>query len=135
MTGVIIAAIGWLAIVLLPSLPLAAIIALLVMTGFCTGSGVLSYAVGRETAPPELSGTITGVVITGIMIGPAIIQPITGLLLDMNWAGATEAGIRLYDVDAFRTAFLPMLGWTSGAAQLIPWMKETFCGERRGENK
>jgi MFS family permease len=134
-TCVVTAAFGWLTIVLPASLPLPAVITLLVATGFCTGGGVLSYAVGRDTVPPELSGAVTGVVITGIMIGPSIIQPVTGVLLDMNWAGAREAGIRLYGVDTFRSAFLPMLGWTSGAALLVPLVKETFRGERRGGSR
>ena len=78
---------------------------------------------------------MTGVVITGIMIGPAILQPITGMLLDLNWAGTTEAGVRIYDVAAVNTAFLPTVGWTIGAALLVPWLKETYRGEQRGENQ
>jgi MFS family permease len=130
--SVAIAAAGWATVILLPALPLVAVVVVLTVTSFTTGVGALSYAVGRESAPPELSGTITGVVITGIMIGPALIQPVTGLLLDMNWGGVVEAGVRMYDVAAFRVAFLPTLIWTAGAALLAPWMKETHCGERKG---
>ena len=130
--SVAIAAVGWATVILLPALPLVAVVVVLTVTSFTTGVGALSYAVGRESAPPELSGTITGVVITGIMIGPALIQPVTGLLLDMNWGGAVEAGVRMYDVAAFRIAFLPTLIWTAAAALLAPWMKETHCGERKG---
>jgi MFS family permease len=130
--SVAIAAVGWATVILLPELPLVAVVVVLTVTSFTTGVGALSYAVGRESAPPELSGAITGVVITGIMIGPALIQPVTGLLLDMNWGGAVEAGVRMYDVAAFRIAFLPTLIWTAAAALLAPWMKETHCGERKG---
>jgi len=129
-TCVVVAAAGWAAVVLIPALPLAAVVTILAITGFCTGVGALSYAVGRGSARPEISGTMTGAVITGIMIGPAILQPVTGILLDLNWAG-----VRIYDVAAFNTAFLPMVGWTIGAALLVPWLKETYCGEQRGENQ
>jgi MFS family permease len=128
---VVTAAVGWAAVILLPSLSFAAVVAVLAITGFATGVGPLSYAVGRESAPAELSATITGVVLTGIMVGPAILQPVTGLLLDLNWNGAIEAGVRVYDLSAYRIAFLPTLLWTSGAALIIPLLKETWCGEKK----
>lgn len=130
--SVAVAAAGWLVVVYVPSLPFWALVALLSTIGFTTGVGSLSYAIGRESAPAPLSGAITGVVITGIMIGPALIQPVTGILLDLNWTGAMEAGVRVYEVRAFEVGFIPALAWTSIAALVSPLLRETWCGERKG---
>jgi MFS family permease len=89
----------------------------------------LSYAIGRESAPAEISGIVTGIVITGIMIGPAIIQPITGCILDLQWKGTIESGVRVYDAASFKTAFYPMLGWIALASILVLGIRETYCGE------
>jgi len=87
----------------------------------------LSYALGRESAAPEDSDVVTGVVVTGIMLGPALVQPLTGWLVDVYWQGTIEAGIRIYDASTFKIAFLPMLGWMLLASLLAPAVKETYC--------
>jgi MFS family permease len=130
--GFLVATFGWLALILVDALPLWTAAALLAVIGLSTGAMPLSYAIGRESAPAEISGIVTGIVITGIMIGPAIIQPITGWLLDMRWQGAMDSGIRIYDTGSFKTAFLPMLGWIALASILVLCIKETHCGERKG---
>ncbi len=57
--------------------------------------------------------------ITGIMVGPAILQPITGWLLDQHWTGLIASGVRTYEPDAFRLSFLPMLCWGAFASLLV----------------
>ena len=66
------------------------------------GTGALLYAIGfyMRTAPED-SDVVTGVVVTGIMLGPAIVQPLTGWLVDVYWQGTIEAGIRIYDAATF----------------------------------
>jgi MFS family permease len=123
-----------LAAILVDALTIGFLTVILVVVGFSTGAMPLSYALGRESAPPEISGIVTGIVITGIMAGPAIIQPVTGWLLDRQWNGAVESGIRIYDAGTYRTAFLPMLSWIVIAAILVLMVKETNCGKQR-ENK
>jgi predicted MFS family arabinose efflux permease len=133
-SGFLIATACWLAAILVDALTIGFLTVILVVVGFSTGAMPLSYALGRESAPPEISGIVTGIVITGIMAGPAIIQPVTGWLLDRQWNGAVESGIRIYDAGTYRTAFLPMLSWIVIAAILVLMVKETNCGKQR-ENK
>ncbi len=121
--GYFLATSGWL-ILILTHFELNTFIAVLIMTGFATGTMPLSYAVGRESVPSELSSQVTGVVITGIMVGPAIVQPITGWLLDYRWSGVMESGVRVYGPDAYRFAFLPMLVWSIVACLLVVTIQE-----------
>lgn len=128
--GVIAGTVCWLAAIVIAGLPLWIVAPLLVGAAAFSGAMPLSYALGRESAPTENSGLVTGVVVTGIMIGPAIIQPVTGWLIDLNWHGAVQSGIRIYDAESFQTAFIPMLGWLVLASLLAPTVKETFCGDK-----
>ncbi|HEY3424242.1 MAG TPA: MFS transporter [Negativicutes bacterium] len=128
--GVVSATICWLVVILLDGLPLWAMVSLLIIAAGFTGAMPLSYALGRESASTENSDIVTGLVVTGIMIGPAIIQPVTGWLVDLQWNGVMEAGIRVYNEAAFKVAFLPMLGWLILATMIVPLVKETYCGEK-----
>jgi MFS family permease len=127
--GFLTATFCWIVLILIDALPLWSAAALLVVIGLATGAMPLSYAIGRESAPAEISGIVTGIVITGIMIGPAIIQPITGWILDLQWKGTIESGVRVYDAASFKTAFYPMLGWIALASILVLGIRETYCGE------
>lgn len=128
--SVVSATVCWLAAILPSGLPLSAVAPLLIISAGFTGAMPLSYALGRESAPPENSDIVTGIVVTGMMTGPAIIQPLTGWLMDWQWNGVMEAGVRVYNVAAFKIAFLPMLSWLFLAALIVPLVKETYCGEK-----
>jgi hypothetical protein len=41
-----------------------------------------------------------------MILSGAIFQPVTGLLLDLNWNGVTENSARLYELNAYQIAFL-----------------------------
>ncbi|OPY84361.1 MAG: putative sulfoacetate transporter SauU [Smithella sp. PtaU1.Bin162] len=131
--GFLLAAVFWFAIILIEVVPIWCLVIMLVIIGFFTGAMPLSYAIGRESAPVEVSGIITGIVVTGIMIGPAIVQPVTGWVLDRHWSGILETGIRIYTIEAYRSAFIPMLVWIGISSLLVLGIKETYCGKKRGE--
>lgn len=126
--GTLVGTACWLVAVLFDGLPLWSVVPLLIAAAAFTGAMPLSYALGRESAVPEDSDVVTGVVVTGIMLGPAVVQPLTGWLVDLYWQGTIEAGIRIYDAPTFKIAFLPMLGWMLLASLLAPTVKETYCG-------
>lgn len=128
--GVVVATLCWLMLVLWTEMPIAIVTVLLILAAAFSGAMPLSYALGRESAEPENSDVITGAVVTGIMLGPAIIQPVTGWMVDHYWSGSLEAGVRVYDTAAFNKAFLPMLGWMCLASLLVYAVKETHCGNK-----
>lgn len=125
----------WLFVVLFDGLPIRIAIVLLVASAACSGAMPLSYALGREAASSEHSDIVTGAVVTGIMLGPAIVQPLTGWLVDLYWNGATEAGLRIYDAASFKIAFLPMLAWMVLASLLVFTVEETYCGKKPKNNR
>ena len=62
-----------------------------------------------------------------IFLGFALMQWLTGVLLDTNWAGATTAGSRVYPLEAYRAAFTLCFAVAS-ASFLMAWLTtETRC--------
>jgi hypothetical protein len=77
--------------------------------------------------PLQFLGTISGAINIGNMIGPTLLQPGIGRLLDQNWAGQMANGARVYDVSAFQAAFLLIAGWSIVSCLLISLTTETHC--------
>lgn len=104
--GALIATIGITSAVYLPGLPVSVVAVILVFQGFGASSMVLCFAVARENNPAWTRGAALGIV-NGLVVGSgAILQPILGWVLDLEWDGAMQAGARIYGVEAYETAFL-----------------------------
>jgi MFS family permease len=104
--AVLVAMSGWLLLALLPGLPLLLIAPLYLLIGIASGGMLICYSMTRIYAPPEFGGTAGGLINT-IMIGMgAVLQPVTGWLLDLQWSGTMEHGVRLYTPTAFEHAIL-----------------------------
>ncbi len=120
----LVAALGWFVVTQIPDLPL--IVLGLALFSAAAGSCImivgLSWA--KEAVPARLQGTSLGWCNTGVMIGPMVLQPLTGILIDLNWNGATEAGQRIYDVPAFEAGFIPMIIWLVVASVLVLFAQE-----------
>ena len=74
--------------------------------GLFTSSQTLGYPLITENSPKELTGTSMGIAAVIIMGLPALIQPLSGMLLDLSWDGTVVSGVPLYSVKDFQTAFL-----------------------------
>lgn len=94
-----------LAIFLTPNASELLLITLFFLLGFFTSSQILGYPIITESNPKELTGTSMGVAAVIIMGLPMLIQPLTGLLLDLNWNRAMSNGIPLYSLSNYLTAF------------------------------
>ena len=127
LTGCIVAAAGWVAMLFVRGLPLPFFIGLTALTGFASGTMIIGFAYSKESVPIHLAGTISGMINTGTMIGPALLQPGIGWILDRMWSGNMANGLRVYDLTAFETGFLPMVGWSILACILVGFTKETYC--------
>jgi len=92
-------------IIMIPAPSEAMLIALFFLLGFVTSSQVLGYPAITENNPPELTGTSMGVAALIIMGMPAIIQPLSGKLLDWRWDGTMVDGLPIYAITDFMTAF------------------------------
>lgn len=130
LAGSILATGGWGLLVALPQMPPPVLVGLAVVIGLSSGCMILGFAFIKESTPPSLSGTATGLCNAGVMIGPMILQPLVGWLLDLSWTGAYVSGVRIYDLAAYRGGFSLMLIWSVVSALLISFTRETDCRQR-----
>jgi MFS family permease len=118
---------GWSVVLYWPGISAAWIIPVLVITGFASGSMIISFAYIKESVPSHLSGTASGVINMGVMTGPMLLQPAIGWVLDRNWDGQLLNGVRIYGLPAYHQAFLLMTGWVILSFVLILFTRETHC--------
>jgi len=118
---------GWIGIVLVTNIPIYGLIGLLLLTGFSSGCIIISFAFAKESVPAHLSGTVSGVVNMGVMMGPTLMQPAVGWILDLKWRGQLAEGIRLYSLDAYQTGFSLMIAWAALSFLLLFFTRETHC--------
>jgi len=110
-----------------PALPLWAACIVFAVHGFGAGGMVLSVASAREHNPPNVTGAVYGLVNTAVVGGGALLQPLIGWLLDLNWDGRMEDGARVYAPEAFALALavLPAVSAVGVLAALAT--RETHC--------
>ncbi|MFH2059236.1 MAG: MFS transporter [Pseudomonadota bacterium] len=125
--GTIIVAVGWSLILFRENFTFYPLMIVLLTTGFFSGSMIVSFSFACESVPGHLSGTVCGLTNMGIMMGPTLLQPIVGRLLDYHWAGGLENGVRLYSMEAYHYGFIPMMAWISLSVLFLFFTRETFC--------
>ena len=81
----------WLPLLWGGALPLAASLALFALMGTSIAGATLVWSCAKEVNPPAFSGTSTSVVNTGGFLGPALLQPLVGLVLDLSSRGAAHS--------------------------------------------
>ncbi|HSF47685.1 MAG TPA: MFS transporter [Burkholderiales bacterium] len=127
LAGCIVLIAGWVMLIFVARLPQLVLYALFIAVGFCTGTIAIGFAYVKEAVPPRLGGTATGVCNMGVMLGPMLLQPAVGWMLDRHWAGAVHEGARLYDIEAYRAGFTLMLAWVVLCLILVAATRETHC--------
>lgn len=125
--GNILATLGWFFILYKTAHPLWLLIVLIIMTGTASGGMIIGFAFAKESVPVTAAGAVYGVVNMGVMMGPMLLQPAMGWILDLHWSGAMENGVRIYDLAAYRWAFGLMLGWSVLSCILLAFTRETGC--------
>ena len=125
--GCLVILVGWGLLILIPNLPVGALVTLLIVVGFFSGNMIIGFAFAKESAPLHLTGTASGVVNMGVMMGPMLLQPAVGWMLDRSWGGVTSAGVRIYSLEAYQSGFGLMLAWLALAMVLILFTRETHC--------
>jgi nitrate/nitrite transporter NarK len=129
-TGALLSLAAWSVIVLVPGLPRALLIGLLLVAGCAAACVMVGFAFAKESTPAALAGTTTGIVNMGNMLGGMLMQPAVGWILDRSWDGSIAAGARLYGFDAYRDGFSIMLAWLAFSLLLVSFTRETFCRQR-----
>jgi len=124
--GQILAGIGWATLFYAPGLSPAQLTALAAVTGLCSASFIICWSFAKESVPVHLSGTISGVINMGIMLGATVLQPAVGWMLDRRWEGAVLDGVRIYSRNAYQAGFGLMMAWILIALVLLCFTRETF---------
>ena len=130
--GCVVSAAGWTTMFYVTSLPLSVFIGVAALTSMACGAVILGFAYGKESVPVQYLGTVSGAINIGNMIGPTLLQPGIGRILEMHWTGAMANGARVYGVEAFQIAFLLSVGWTLLACVLSSLTRETACRQSAG---
>jgi sugar phosphate permease len=95
--------------------------------GFTSCGLVLVWSCVREVNDPDRVGIAIAFCNVPIFLGFALMQWITGLVLDAHWTGLAAAGLRIYPPAAYRSAFLVCLAVAAGAAAAAAFVTETRC--------
>jgi len=125
--GSIVVALGWSLILFQENLSFSPLILTLFVTGFCSGCIIIGFAFVMESVPSFLSGTAAGLTNMGVMMGPMLLQPVVGWILDNHWTGQMINGTRAYSLDAYAYGFIPMMAWAVLSVLLLFFTKETHC--------
>lgn len=121
------ALLAWSAALHLEGLSLPVFVGLALVAGSACGVVVVGFAFAKESAPPRLAGTISGVCNMGTMSGPMILQPSVGWILDLQWTGTMTNGVRVYAVQAYQLGFLLIIAWLILSVLLACRTTETYC--------
>lgn len=111
-------------------LSLPALIAVLLVGGFAAGNLIIGFAFNKESVPPHLAGTASGVCNMGPLIGGMLLQPAFGWVLDHNWQGALVEGVRIYPREAYQYGFLLIAACIALSLVLSLLSHETYCKQR-----
>lgn len=115
-----------------PDLSLIPTVAVLMVTGFMGAWIASTYAFARETVPPSIHGAVTGFVNMMTVAAGAFLQPVIGVLLDLQWDGAMEQGIRIYSRAMYETAFMSIAAYAALGVVATLFVRETYCRQRPG---
>ena len=116
------------ALIYIPSLPPAAITTLCFFVGFFGGGQITCFALMKDNHPPALSGTAIGFLNGAVTGAGALFQPLVGMILDLAWAGEIVQGARVYDIEAYRLAFLSIVACGVTGMLCLLGVRETRAG-------
>lgn len=125
--GCAVALAGWSAVIFIQGLNIFLLTTILLVIGFASGTMIISFAYAKESVPIELAGTVSGVVNMGVMMGPMLLQPAIGVVLDLLWKGEKIGGVPVYDGTVYRSGFSLMLAWLLISLVCLFFTRETSC--------
>ena len=117
----------WLMVVFLTDLSALQFTLLYIATGVSSASFITCFAHAKESVPSSLSGTVTGIINMGIILGPTVLQPAVGWMLDQKWQGSLIDNARVYSLEAYQAGFVLMVGWIVAGMIILSFSRETHC--------
>jgi len=103
--------------------------AMIFLTGLGGCSMTVCFSSVRELNKLEYSSTGLGLMNMCVVGAGAVMQPMIGWLLDMNWTGSTVDGARVYTESAYTLAFSSLLVVNLAAFVGSLLLRETRCSQ------
>jgi MFS family permease len=122
-------------VVYVPSLSFDSLWIIFLLLGFITSSQVIGYPVAAESNPAIITATAVSIVSTIVIFGGAVMQPVSGWLLDRYWTGGMSHGVHSYSLSAYQHAMVLMLVSFIIAFVLAFLIRETRCKPYHEKNK
>ena len=126
----------WVPLVLPTRLPVTVLGPFLLLMGLTAAGLILVWSCVREVNDPTRVGVAVGFCNAPIFLAFAVLQWLTGAMLDARWTGLVAAGARVYPPEAYRAVFILCLGLALGGLVAAFFVTETRCRnvwqERRG---
>ncbi|MGH7355469.1 MAG: MFS transporter [Candidatus Rokuibacteriota bacterium] len=110
-----------------PMIPRALLMPFFFLLGLGSSGLVLVWSCVREVNDPTRVGVAVGFCNMPIFLGFAILQWLTGVILDAHWTGGMLGGARAYPVAAYRSAFLVCFGAALAGVVAAALVTETRC--------
>ena len=88
---------------------IATVAILLFLFGFFSSAFLAVFSLLKENTPEQSTGTAMGFLNTLNELGPALLQPLFGLLLDRGWTGEIVNNTRIYSNENYHHASLALL--------------------------
>ena len=98
--------------------------------GISTGGIVVLMGISREWNRTTHSATTLGFVNMGVVGSGAVMQPVIGALLDLNWSGQLHNGARIYSAEAYAFAFQSLIAVLLVAILCVLFIKESHCEQQ-----
>lgn len=88
---------------------------------------VICFGAARELNRKENSATALGLTNMFVVGSGAVLQPLIGWLLDLNWGGEMLEGARVYDAGAYAIGFSTLIAANLLALICTFGLRETYC--------
>jgi len=95
--------------------------------GLTASSLILVWSCVREVNNPAHVGIVIGFCNAPIFLAFAVLQWLTGAILDATWTGLEAGGVRIYPEAGYRTAFGVCLALAAGSLVMTLLVTETRC--------
>lgn len=97
------------------------------MLGISGSMMTVAFGSMREVNSAQHSATAMGLLNMFVVGSGAVMQPLIGYLLDLNWDGQIVDGARIYSSSAYTTAFTVLFVSNLLALMCVLWLRETRC--------
>ena len=110
-----------------PVLSLSMANGLIFLNGAFSAGMVVGFATVREHNHLRSAGSAVSFVNMCVVVSGAFLQPIIGWLLDMQWEGTLQDGVRLFSETAYTYAFLTLVLASICSVVAAALIRETYC--------